>query len=221
MIGRLSTRDRRTVALGAAVIVALVFLSRGLPALREWHNESVAEAKELTTEEHRAESSVRNEAVVRDSQSRRGARYLALAPRLVAGSTPSAAAGTLASFVSGSATLAGVRMGAVTVRHDSTKGGTFTRIVVRASGTGDVRGVTALLRTLESGPVLLRVRELSVTQPEPAAGNDRPESLRLELVVEGLALASQTRADASSRSSPRPPRDSPILRNDGPPGGSR
>lgn len=221
MIARLSPRDRRTVMLGAAAIAALVFLSRGVPALREWHSESVAEAAELTAEVHRAESSVRNEAVVRDSQSRRGARFLALGPRLVAGSTPSAAAGTLASFVSGTATLAGVRTGAVTVRQDSTEGGSLTRIVVRASGTGDVRGVTALLRALESGPLLLRVRELSITQPEPAAGNDRPESLRLELVVEGLALAPPTRAAASSRDSPRPTRDRPTLRNDVAPGGSR
>jgi hypothetical protein len=57
-----------------------------------------------------------------------------------------------------------------------------------ASATGDVRGLVSFLRALEGGPTRVVVRSLSVTQPEPAALPDRPESLRIEFEVAALAL---------------------------------
>lgn len=125
---------------------------------------------------------------VADSLRARNARYLALAPALLDGDTPAAAAATLAGLVSGAASGAQVRMGAIQLRIDTTARGAFVRVGVRADATGDVEGITGMLATLERGPEVLVFRELAITQPEPGAGDDRPEALRVELVVEGLAV---------------------------------
>jgi hypothetical protein len=113
---------------------------------------------------------------------------LALAPALLSGDSPASAAATLAALVSGTAAQANVRLGAVQVRPDSVARGAFTRVAVRASATGDINGVTQMILGLEKGPMLLAVRELSITQAEPGAPADRAEALRLELLVEGLML---------------------------------
>jgi hypothetical protein len=79
------------------------------------------------------------------------------------------------------------------VRPDTASAGTFMRISVRADGTGDLPAITRLLALLEGAPELLAVRALSITQPAPGGPAEQPEALRLEISVEGLALA---RADA-------------------------
>lgn len=201
----LSPRDRRVLALGAATIGLLFALGRGVPALRRWEREQRAEAAELAAEAARARGSVRAHGVVRDSLKARETRFLALAPLLLGGETPAVAGATLASLVSGAAAACSVRLGAVQVRADSAGQGVFTRVAVRADAVGDVRGVTGFLAALERGPALLAVRELSVSQSEPAAPPDRPEVLRIELTVEGLVLspraapAHSPRADSTAR----------------------
>jgi hypothetical protein len=45
-----------------------------------------------------------------------------------------------------------------------------------------------MLVALERGPVLLSIRQLSISQAEVGAPADRAESLRLELVIEGLTV---------------------------------
>jgi hypothetical protein len=52
--------------------------------------------------------------------------------------------------------------------------------------TGDIRGVMAMLASLERGPTLLAVRSLSISQPDLTAGDDRVEALHVEIDVEGL-----------------------------------
>jgi hypothetical protein len=59
---------------------------------------------------------------------------------------------------------------------------------VHADVVGDIHGITTLLATLERGSARLRVRELTVTQPDAAAPGDRVEALRADLTVEGLAM---------------------------------
>jgi hypothetical protein len=60
---------------------------------------------------------------------------------------------------------------------------------VHADVVGDITGITILLASLEHGPVRVRVRDVTVTQPDATAPADRVEALRVELTVDGLALA--------------------------------
>lgn len=184
----MNQRDRRALIAGAVVIGSLFAFSRGLPAWRAWRHDAHEEAIAATTDLARARALLRFGRPLTDSLSARGDRMIALAPALLGGESPAAAGATLAGLVSGAAASAGVRLGAVQIRPDSLAPTAFTRIAIRADATGDVRGVTRMLASLEAGPTLLAVRSLSIDQPEPAAAHESMEQLRMTIVVEGLML---------------------------------
>ena len=187
--GHLSRRDRRTLVVGGAVVVGLLLFGRLLPAWRDWEREVRASASELRAEVRRAEREAAYVELARDSLAARNVRYLALAPRLVGSGSATSVAASLSALVADAAMTAGTRLGATQLQTDSSTMGPFTRVGVRGELTGDVRGVTSFIAGLERGPVLLAVRELSITQPEPGAPADRMEALTVHFLVEGLALA--------------------------------
>ena len=187
----ISSRDRRTLLVGGGIIASLVVLSKGVPAWRDWVATSRAGALEQTRAASDADALVSHGKALRDTLAARNARYVALAPALVAGNTPAEAAATLASLVSSAASVAGVKLGAVQLRPPADTGArrAFVRIGVHADVVGDIQGITTLLASLERGPARLRVRDITVTQPDAAAPGDRVEALRADLTVEGLAIA--------------------------------
>lgn len=184
---RLSARDRKVLTIGVAVCTLLVVSTRGVPALARWTRTARANAEELSAEAARATKSVAGGATIRDSLASARARYLGLGPRFLEGETTAGAGSALASIVSTAAAAANVRMGSAQIHADTGKAGAFSRVSVRANLTGDIRGIVTMLAALERGQTLLAVRELSITQPDPAAGDDRAEVLRADLVVESLA----------------------------------
>lgn len=197
-----ATRERRVLALGIASIALILALGRGVPV---WLERSVTirtSAASLVAKAERARASVAHFQVTRDSLGARKRRLLALAPHMATGETPAVAGAKLASLIATTATESNLRLGSVQVRPDSGTEAVFTRVTVRAEGTGDVRGVTDFVRALERGPKLLAVRSFSVSQPEPNAPSDRVEALHLELTVESLVptAASASRRDAARRS---------------------
>jgi hypothetical protein len=186
----MSARDRRMLLVGGSVIASLIVLSKGVPAWHDWVANSRAGAVEQARAAADADVLVSHATATRDTVVARNARYVALAPALLSGNSPAEASATLASLLSSAASVAGVKLGAVQLRAPADTGArrTFVRIGVHADVTGDIRGVTTLLANLEHGAVRLRVRDLTVTQPDAAAPGDRVEALRAELTVEGLAL---------------------------------
>jgi hypothetical protein len=185
----LSPGDRRTLWMGIGVILLLVLLGRGIPAWRRWDADARGSAAEMAAEAARAESETRRLPVSLDSLQARRARYAALGGGILPGESTAAAGASLAALVSGAAARAGVQIGSVQVRPDTAGAGTFMRISVQADGTGDLPAVTRMLVMLEGGRELLAVRQLSITQPNPGGPAELPESLRLDITVEGMALA--------------------------------
>jgi len=183
---RMSARDRRALAIGAAAIVALTVLGRGLPALLSWEREMATVAEERGAELARAHVQIARAEIFQDSARAHGARIVALAPLLLGGDSPATASATLAGIVSGAAARANVRVGALQLHADTATRGAFVRVGVRGEVTGDIAGVMAMLASLEHGPTMLAIRELSITQPEPAATPDHMEALHVELLVEGM-----------------------------------
>ena len=62
------------------------------------------------------------------------------------------------------------------------------------TGVTDITGLAGFLRVVESGETPLVVRELSVSQPEPAAGDAKPEALRIEVLVASIgSIKSESR----------------------------
>lgn len=182
-------RDRRVLAAGLVVIVALIAAGRGLPSLRRWQLQTRDSAAALVQEAAHTREIVARARPTRDSLSARRQRFLALAPLLLRGETPAMGSATLASLVATAASAASVRLGPVQVRSDTAARGVFSRVGARAEVTGDVRGVGAFLGILERGPTLVAVRELAISQLEPGAPPDRAEVLRVQLAVEALMLA--------------------------------
>jgi len=197
MTAALSPRDARVLRTGAVSIALLLLFARGLPAWRRWDADSRAAARRELGREADAAASLRRLRATVDSAEARRDRLAGLAPALLDGDSPAAAGGTLASIVTGAAARAGVRLGSVQVEPDTASTGDFTRVAVRADGTGDLAGVTELLRYLEGVPELLVVRELSVTQPDAGGAPDHPESLQLQLTVAGIALTRAAPRDSS------------------------
>lgn len=198
----LGAGDRRTLATGIISILSILVLGRGVPAWQRWTGDARDEAIALTTRRARVEQTLAQAAVTRESLHVRKRRFVSLAPLLVDGSTPAAAAAALSGIVSGAALTAGLRMGSVQLRSDTSGLGHFRRVAVRVDLVGDVHGLTAFLASLERGPALLAVRELSVTQPDATAPADRMEMLRVQVLVEGLALA-RHRAELPARRAER------------------
>jgi hypothetical protein len=181
-------REQKFVLVGGLLISTLIAGTRGIPAWRAWHEDARASAAELVEEAERAERSVASLAVTLDSLEQRRDRLAALSSALVGTGPPPSAAATLAARVAGAAATARVEISAVQLQVDTAGAGVFTRVSVRASASGDVRGIVRMLADLERGPPLLAVREWSVSQSDPAAAAYQPETLRVDFVVEGLAL---------------------------------
>jgi len=192
MLASLSPRERRTVIGGGVLLgVAVVCLRIG-PLWWQWTGTSRAEAAVAVAELADARASVVALSSSRDSLAARNARYLALAPAILAGRTPGAVGAALASAVFGAAAGAGMEVGAITIRPDTSRASFFTRPSVRGDARGDIAGLTRFLVALERGPLILVLRQLSVSQPDAGAPADHAESLRVEFVVEAIALEQET-----------------------------
>jgi len=190
---RLSPRDRRTLVAGAAIVAALVLGAKGIPAWLAWTRATRDEAREMVAEAARARASVEGATPTRDSLAVRYKRYLALAPRLLDATTPAGGGAALSSVVAGAAAGASAKVASIQIRADSAGPAAFTRVAVRADVVCDVRGLVAMLAALERGQLLVTVPELAVTSPDPGAGDDRPEMLHVQLLVEALVLNRRTK----------------------------
>ena len=203
----LSPRDARILRVGGAAIALLLVFARGLPAWRRWDAEARDDVRRQRGREVAAVAAIRGLPTALDSAEARRDRLGALAPSLLDGESAAAAGATLASILTGGAARAGVRLGSVQVQPDTASAGTFTRVAVHTDATGDLEGITELLRYLEAAPELLVVRDLSITQPDAGGAPDRPESLQVEFTLQGLALIGRPAArETDVPASPAAPR---------------
>jgi len=183
-----TSRDRRTAIVGGIVVLSLLLVGRGAPAWHRWRinakkstESALAEAAEVTESVDRAREL--------DAANRRAElQRMEVSPAFVNGTTQATAAANLAAIVADAATGNGVRMGSLQTSTDSatSHSGTVVHLRVRGEGTGDVTAVTQFFAVLEGGLPLISVRELSITQGEPRAPPDRPESLHVGFVIEAL-----------------------------------
>lgn len=205
-------RQRRTLLFGGGAVLSILLAGRAVPAWRDALRERRVAAAEAQGQWVTATGALARHVRVRDTLRARQARLDAVAATLVPGTDEGAAGRALAAMVAGAASGAGVRVTSTAVLdanprlpgravgepvpraghrlpETATDDRLLRTVAVRVVGAGDVRGVTTLLQTLERGPMRLAVRSLAITQPAVAAGDERPEQLQLEMVVEGLAIA--------------------------------
>jgi hypothetical protein len=184
----ISARDRRVLAMGAGIITSLVALTRGIPAGLDWQRRTVLEATSMAADLAGARRSVRSLPALRDSLRIRSNRLAALDSTLLSGPSSAAAAADLSSILENIAEDAGIRVSSFQIGADSASPGWPNRVRVRVVGVGDVVALADFLRAVEGSGTPLVVRELVVAQPDPLGPASRPETLRLEILVESIAL---------------------------------
>ena len=183
----LSTRDRRTLIVGAAGIGALFAFGRGVPLMMQWQSRQIAEAEAVARDVAAARDGERVMPALRDTLRSSVARMQALDSAILSGPTPSAAAARLASEIESLAGESFVKIGAMQLQADSAGVGALVHVGVHVSAVADVFGLLAFMRAIEGGERMLVVRELVVAQTEPAAPATKAESLRIELTIVALA----------------------------------
>ena len=184
----ISAHDRRFLAVGGTVVGSLIVLARGLPALRSWERQKLEQAAAIRVDLAAARDGRRALPALRESLKVRHARLAALDSTLLSGQSSSAAAADLTALAGQIAADARVKVNALQIFADSALSGTVAHVRVRMTGVADVTGLAAFLRAVEGGDTPLVVRELVVTQPDAAAPSSKPETLRIEVVIEGIAI---------------------------------
>ena len=180
-------RDRIVLALGATFISTVTLATRGAPALSTWSARQETRAHLVHDELLRARSSVAQRAAMRDSVAAARARLAKLASELVSGGTGADAASALATVVSGIANDSRLKVATLQLQADTVPIAATISASVRLAGTTDITGLANFLRAIETSKTIMAIRELSVSQPDPAAPTTQPEALQVDVVVGTLA----------------------------------
>lgn len=182
----ISPRDRRTLTWGAAIVVPLLTIGRGMPVLIEWQSSRARAAGDLARSAVEAGLSNRLLPALRDSVHDRRARLALSDSLLLTGPSAPAAAAVLASTLGELADSAAMKVITMQLRADSAVSGALTVVGVHIVGLADVAGLMGFLRSVEGADSPLVIRELSVAQPDPSASDSKPEVLRIDALIEAL-----------------------------------
>jgi hypothetical protein len=182
-----SARERRTIVIGLAVIVAGLAAAYGvLPLARHW----VTREKAIAARQERLaklRGLVSSEAQLRETLIERSAVLAAGQQRLLTGRTPALAASALQSLIQGFADQSQVTVSRLDVAGAPvSESGSLPMIPANVSAIGDIYGITELLSLLHRGSLMLEITELSV-RPNPAL---RGELLQLNVSLRGAYLGS-------------------------------
>ena len=200
----LSARDRRTLAMGAGAITALLSVARGLPALRSWNAAQRSYASQTARELRALQEGMAALPALRDSLAARRRRLSALDSEMLAGASIAELSAAVATRIEAMADEHSLKVTALQLRSDSVPIDGLARAHVRLTAVADVEGFAGFLRGIEGGAAPLVVEELGVSQPDPAADSLKPEMLRVDLLVAALgAVASEHRAPSSGESGAR------------------
>ena len=179
-------RPSPLVVSGVSAILVILAIGRGVPALRHWNERQQA----------RAEVAIRELAARRTS-----AADLGLLARMIAsqrdindrrarwifeGEGGSASQAALARRLEEAAEGSGIELQAVQALSSDSSRTTVGRVRARATVAGDLEAVMLFLGAVEDGPERITIRELLLAQPEMALARSKVETVRGELVVDGM-----------------------------------
>lgn len=184
----INARDRRVAVSGAVMVGCLVAIARGVPVYEEWERDRQAVVADAASELEKGRDALENAGRIADSLRARRSLVQREEARLLSASSPAALAAALAARLELDADDAGDKVNSIQLRADTVVRHPLNRIGVRLSLNGDVRGLAAFIRLVEVDSAIAVVRELTVTQPEPAGPETKPEVLRIDVLVEALGI---------------------------------
>ncbi|HEV8446140.1 MAG TPA: GspMb/PilO family protein [Gemmatimonadaceae bacterium] len=189
----MTSRDRRTLIVGAGVIASLFAATKGAPAVAAWERDRAAASLRANQLVVAASVDPRELRAARDSLGARRARLEAIDSLVPTALGASEAVARLASTLEDLADSCSVRVSSIQLRSDSVTSNGFTEVSVRLNGVADVAGLASLLHAIAISKNPLAVRELSVTAPDPMAPSSKAEALRLDVLVSGLVRSGVSR----------------------------
>lgn len=179
------SRQRRTFTVAAAVVFGSWLALRAAPAAVS----RISDARELLESRRtlllRLERELAGLDALADTAKQLQARVVALAPRILTGTSPAEAGADLVGRITHAADVGMVKLTSAEPMTDSAVVGGLRRVGVRMGFEGDIRGVVGTLQALERDPGALEFDDLKVLALEPMGEANRPEVLRAELTVHG------------------------------------
>lgn len=180
------SKDVRTLLIGVACVGTMLLVGKVIPRMMATRRATESQLRLMRTELAQDRQIISHRKSTLKSLDETTTKFLGYSSAFLKGSSASQAAAALASVVADAADANGVHLSSVQPEADSANRTLLVPVVVHASGTGDVRGISGMLRDLEGGEPLTEVRQLTITQSDPAASADRMEALHVELTVRGL-----------------------------------
>ena len=184
----ISPRDRRTLLIGGAIIGGLILTLRGVPSWIAWRAEQRGAAAFAMARATQVESTVSDFSVTLDTLEARAARLMRVGGAFLVADTLAHAESILSEVIAEAARVSMVRIESMETRLLMSGRGTLPRVTLEMRATGDITGLSALIRHLESGPTMIAVRKLRVRPQNPASPGDQPEVLAFGLTLEALVL---------------------------------
>jgi hypothetical protein len=188
MTTRVSPRDRRALVQGAIVVGAAVLLLRGVPGARDLYARERSRAELATSRLALAREAIRRASDSSDSLRLLVTEWSAARVHAFTAPTVNVFSAQVASHITRVARAANVSVTSLQVRPDTVALDGFRNADGRLSARGDIRGLAALVASLELGSKQFRIVSLTVNQSDPIGRPDTPEQLSLELVFRTVAL---------------------------------
>lgn len=184
----MSPRDRRALLIGGAVVAAAVLALRVAPWAARAVFDRRAELEASAALAARMEDEVRSASHLEDSGAVVRTRLAALAPALLAGTTPAEASADLAGRLAAAAERHRVRVSRTDQVPDSGGADGLRQVRLRVAIESDTRGLLAFLRELSRESAVLLVDSVRTVVADPQVPAGRPELLQSELTVRGWWL---------------------------------
>jgi type II secretory pathway component PulM len=178
-------RDRRALIVGGLIVVAAVFVLRLVPSVLRTALAAHGTLRERAALLARTRNEMASLPRLRDSAAVLSQALVALAPQVLSGSSAAEAGADLSGRMNLAASRAPAKLERVDALPDSNENGRLGRVRVHAALETDVRGLVALLRSIDAGDEVLRLEELRVEAPDPGMVARGPEILKVEVTVSG------------------------------------
>jgi hypothetical protein len=180
------SKDTRTLLIGAACVSTMLLVGKVIPAAIALHRANATQLRMIRGELTQDRQIINSRNEIARSLDATTTAFLGIAPAFLKGDATSQGAAMLASVVADAADANGVHLSSLQPVADTSHHALVVPVSVHTSGTGDIRGISGMLRDLESGVPVVEVQQLMIAQPDPTAPADHMEMLHVELTVRGL-----------------------------------
>ncbi len=180
------SKDARTLLIGAACVSTMLLVGKIIPALVASHRATAVQLRMIRGELAQDRQIVDRRNEITRSLDATTTAFLGIAPAFLKGNAASQGAAMLASVVADAADANGVHLSSLQPVADTSSRTLVVPVSVHTSGTGDIRGISGMLRDLESDVPVVEVEQLMIAQPDPTAPADHMEMLHVEMTVHGL-----------------------------------